>query len=162
MSQTRRALGGLRWVGASRLLTQCVTWGMTIFTMRALQPSDYGIVATAGLFMILAGLLLDAGLTIVLISRRELPLELQGAAASAVLGLSFILALGIAVVAPAGAGRPARGGAVIGARAKHEFPANSRRPVHRSDSSRDRDVDNGEAGGGILVSDIRGFVRTRP
>jgi len=103
MSQTRRALGGLRWVGASRLLTQCVTWGMTIFTMRALQPSDYGIVATAGLFMILAALLLDAGLSIVLISRRELPLELQGAAASAVLGLSFILALGIAIVAPAGA-----------------------------------------------------------
>jgi teichuronic acid exporter len=102
-SHTHRAMQGLRWVGISRLLSQLVTWGMTIFTVRLLQPGDYGIVATAGLFTILAGLLLDGGLGAVLVSRRELPGETQGAAATAVLLLSLVLAAAIVVAAPVGA-----------------------------------------------------------
>jgi teichuronic acid exporter len=101
-SHTHRAMQALRWVGLSRLFSQIVTWGLTIFTVRLLQPSDYGIVATAGLFTVLAGLLLDFGLSAVLVASRELPREVQGAAASALLILSMILALAIVLVAPAG------------------------------------------------------------
>jgi teichuronic acid exporter len=93
----------LRWVGLSRLLSQIITWGLTIFTVRLLQPSDYGIVATAGLFTILAGLLLDCGLSAVLVACRELPGKVQGAAASALLLLSLVLALAVVLVAPLGA-----------------------------------------------------------
>jgi O-antigen/teichoic acid export membrane protein len=68
-----------------------------------LQPADYGIVATSGLFTVLAGLLMDGGLSAVLVGRRDLPEDVQGAAATLILLLSIILALGIAAVAPVGA-----------------------------------------------------------
>jgi teichuronic acid exporter len=97
------AMHGLRWIGTARLFTQLVTWSLTIFTVRLLQPRDYGIVATSSLFTVLATLILDGGLSAVLISRREVAPLVQGAAVSAVLLLSIALAGLIALMAPAGA-----------------------------------------------------------
>jgi len=96
------AMHGLRWIGTARVFAQLVTWGLTAFTVRLLEPRDYGIVATSGLFTVLAGLLLDGGLSVVLITRRETSARVEGAAVTAVLLFSIVLAAFIVAIAPAG------------------------------------------------------------
>lgn len=97
------AMRGLRWIGAARLFAQLVTWGLTIVTVRLLEPRDYGIVATSGLFTILAMQLMDGGLSTVLVSRRDLSPRMHGAAVTAVMLLSLLLAAVISASAPLGA-----------------------------------------------------------
>lgn len=94
---------GLRWVGTARLCAQLITWTLTIFTVRLLEPRDYGVVAASGLFTEFAALLMDGGLSVLLVSRRELPTRTQGAATTGVVLLSLILAGTIVAVAPLGA-----------------------------------------------------------
>ncbi len=77
---------------------------MTLVTVRLLQPHDYGVVATAGLFTIFANLLLDGGLSMLLVSERNLSSRQVGAAFSWVLIVSCALA-GLIVLAAPLAGR---------------------------------------------------------
>lgn len=93
---------GLRWVGTAKIFTQIVTWGLTALTIRFLQPGDYGLIATAGLFTSFANLLLDGGLGILLISERNLSAQVHGAAVCATLTVSATLGLLIIAVAPLG------------------------------------------------------------
>lgn len=95
-----RAVRGLRWIGAARFLTQVITFGLTAVTVRFLEPRDYGLVATSGLFTVFAEMLLDGGLVAVLLSRRELPRDLQGAALSAVLLIGMLLSAVVVAVSP--------------------------------------------------------------
>jgi teichuronic acid exporter len=97
------AISGLRWIGSVRLITQVVTWSMTLLTVRLLQPHDYGVVATAGLFTVFANLLLDGGLSLLLVSERNLSDRQLGAAFSWIMVVASVLAAGIALVAPAAA-----------------------------------------------------------
>jgi O-antigen/teichoic acid export membrane protein len=90
-------------VGSARLFSQCVTWGLTVFTVRLLQPSDYGLVGTAGLFTVLASMITDGGLGEILVFRRDLTIRLQGAAAVGGMLLSLLFAAAIALAAPASA-----------------------------------------------------------
>jgi teichuronic acid exporter len=83
-----------------RLVTQLVTWSMTLFTVRLLQPHDYGVVATAGLFTVFANLLLDGGLSLLLVSERNLSDRQLGAAFSWVLIVASVLAALIVLTAP--------------------------------------------------------------
>jgi O-antigen/teichoic acid export membrane protein len=93
---------GLRWIGTARIFAQLVTWGLTAFTVRLLEPRDYGIVATSGLFTVLAGLLLDGGLSVVLITQREISPRVEGAAITGVLLVSAVLFAVIVAIAPLG------------------------------------------------------------
>jgi teichuronic acid exporter len=103
MSHTQHAVRGLRLVGSARLFSQCVTWGLTIITVRLLQPRDYGLVATAGLFTVLASMITDGGLGEILVFRRDLTVRLQGAAAVGGMLLSSLFAAAIVLAAPASA-----------------------------------------------------------
>lgn len=99
--QIDRTVRGLRWIGSARVFTQVITLGLTALTVRLLEPKDYGLVATSGLFTVFAEMLLDGGLVAVLLTRRELPLELQGAALSAVLLIGTLLSAAVTAVSPA-------------------------------------------------------------
>jgi len=110
----QQAIRGLRWIGSARLMSQVITWSLTVLTVRLLRPVDYGIVATAGLFTVTAALLLDSGLNAVLISWKDMTAEIQGAAASMVMLLSLALAIVIMIMAPA-AGRGFRDPALVSA-----------------------------------------------
>ena len=99
-SHTHKVLRGLQYIGSAQLLTQVVTWALTAVTAHILTPRDYGLIATAGMFTIFAHLLLDGGLTQVLVSQRELPIRLQGAAITAVLLVSTLLGVVIFIVSP--------------------------------------------------------------
>jgi PST family polysaccharide transporter len=97
-----RAIRGLRWVAAGRIVTQVITWSMTIITVRFLHPEDYGVIATAGLFTVLAMLLLDGGLGILLVTQRDLSNRAQGAVITATLMTATVLGIIIALLAPIG------------------------------------------------------------
>jgi O-antigen/teichoic acid export membrane protein len=90
----------LRWIGSARIFTQIVTLCLTALTVRLLVPRDYGLVATSGLFTVFAEMLLDGGLVAVLLSSRELPRAVQGAAVTAVLLTGVLLSGVISAVAP--------------------------------------------------------------
>jgi O-antigen/teichoic acid export membrane protein len=94
------AVHGLRWIGSARIFTQIVTLCLTALTARLLVPRDYGLVATSGLFTVFAEMLLDGGLVAVLLSRRELPRAVQGAAVTAVFLTGVLLSGVIIAVAP--------------------------------------------------------------
>lgn len=96
-------LRGLRWIGSVRVIVQIITWGMTILTVRLLQPRDYGMVATSGLFAMVAEMLMDGGLAEILVSRRDLPARTQGAAMTVILLGSIFFTGIIFAIAPLGA-----------------------------------------------------------
>ncbi|MBS0377894.1 MAG: lipopolysaccharide biosynthesis protein [Proteobacteria bacterium] len=73
---------------------------MTLITVRLLQPHDYGVVATAGLFTVFANLLLDGGLSLLLVSERNLSDRQLGAAFSWVLIAACLLGGVIVATAP--------------------------------------------------------------
>ena len=57
----KELLSGLRWVAVGRLITQLISWSMTIFVLRLLSPSDYGLVALSGAITVLFGLIAEFG-----------------------------------------------------------------------------------------------------
>lgn len=83
-STTDRALRGLRHLGLAQLATQIITWSLTAITVHILTPRDYGLIATAGMFTLFAQMLIDGGLTEVLVAHRDLSERMHGAAISAV------------------------------------------------------------------------------
>ena len=62
MSLRSRVVSGLFWIGGTRLLGQVLTWAITIVVIRLLNPSDYGLLAMATVFMGLLALVAEAGL----------------------------------------------------------------------------------------------------
>src|SRR6185295_12015377 len=67
----RRALAGLRWIAVSKVLVQAATWVMTILSVRLLHPSDYGIVAMSGLVTVFLNLILEGGVGVSIVQKRE-------------------------------------------------------------------------------------------
>ena len=51
MSLRSQALSGFRWTASVRLLSQVITWAITIFVVRLLSPTDYGLIAMATVFI---------------------------------------------------------------------------------------------------------------
>lgn len=72
MNLRTQVLTGVFWVGGLRVLSQIVTWAVTIVVIRLLSPSDYGLVAMATVFMSFLNLAAEAGLGPALVTAREL------------------------------------------------------------------------------------------
>jgi len=68
-----------------------------------LQPRDFGLVATSGLFTVLASMVTEGGLSDILIFRRDLSSRLQGAAVVGGILISSVVAAVIVLAAPIGA-----------------------------------------------------------
>lgn len=47
----RNVVESILWMGTSSLVSQAVTWIVTIFVARILMPADYGLVALAGIYI---------------------------------------------------------------------------------------------------------------
>jgi teichuronic acid exporter len=100
LSHAEQTLRGLRHLGSAQIFTQLVTWGLTAVTIHLLQPRDYGLIATAGIITAFAQMLLDGGLSEVLISQQDLSELIQGAAVTAVLLVSLVVGGAIFAIAP--------------------------------------------------------------
>ena len=62
---------GVKWVAGAKLASQLITWGVTIYVMRLLAPSDYGLLAMCTVVLGLLGMFAEVGLGPALIQRKE-------------------------------------------------------------------------------------------
>ncbi|HSB40595.1 MAG TPA: oligosaccharide flippase family protein, partial [Methylomirabilota bacterium] len=65
-----KVITALRWSAAARLTGSLLSWAMTIFVIRLLSPSDYGVLAMAIILPSVLYLLNDLGLDVVLVQRQ--------------------------------------------------------------------------------------------
>lgn len=65
-----RVLSGFAWLSAGTFVGQLVTWLSTIYVIRLLSPSDYGLMAMAGSFMALMAMMNDLGFSAAIIQKN--------------------------------------------------------------------------------------------
>jgi O-antigen/teichoic acid export membrane protein len=71
-NENRQAVSsGLKIIALSKLSTQIITWGMTFFVLRILDPSDYGLVAISAAITMLFGLIAEFGLSAAIIQAKS-------------------------------------------------------------------------------------------
>jgi PST family polysaccharide transporter len=68
----RFLIQGLAWTAAAKWISQIFSWAATIAVARLLVPEDYGIVAMAGVFCGLVGVLNEFGLGAAVVAIRQL------------------------------------------------------------------------------------------
>ena len=69
MTLRAQVLSGLRWTVSVRLISQLITWAITLVVIRLLTPADYGLVAMATVFISLLAMVSDFGLGSALVQR---------------------------------------------------------------------------------------------
>lgn len=94
-----QTLSGIRWIGAARIVVQVVTWALTLLSVRLLTQHDYGVVSMSGLITVLAGLVLDGGLFVTFVQRKDVTEAAMGNAVTALLGAAMVLTLLVQLVA---------------------------------------------------------------
>lgn len=87
----RRVVAGFAWQGATKFAVQAISWVGTIVVARLLAPTDYGLMAIAGVFISLMTMIMDMGLAQGLVQRTEITPEQE----DAVFWLSLMLGCGL-------------------------------------------------------------------
>lgn len=67
-----KVLHGLRWTGGVRLVTQVVSWAITILVIRFLHPEDYGLAAMSTVTFYLFMLLTTGGIEQAIVQTKKL------------------------------------------------------------------------------------------
>ena len=96
----RRAIAAVAWGGGDTVLRQGLQLAATMVLARLLSPSDFGVVAMLALFLGLAFVLMDAGLSAALIQRRDIDHVDESTVFWCNLGASGLLALALFAAAP--------------------------------------------------------------
>ena len=65
-------LDGVVWFTAAKFLSQAISWASTVYVMRILSPSDYGLMAMAWVYIGFISLFNEAGLGAAIIQRKDL------------------------------------------------------------------------------------------
>ena len=68
----RSVLQGFLWLGTGTFIGQFISWFSTIFVIRLLEPSDYGLMAMAAVFISLIAMISELGVGAALIQAKEL------------------------------------------------------------------------------------------
>jgi teichuronic acid exporter len=92
---------GLRWVTLSRLLAQVLTWVNTLFVIRLLSPTDFGLATLAGVFANFLFLLNELGLSTTLIRWQIRDKETLRHVFGCLLFVGVLFSIGLVLVAPA-------------------------------------------------------------
>ena len=90
----------LRWVIASRLAAQLLTWANTFLVIRLLSRADYGLATLAGLFASYLTLINEFGFSVALVQRQTRDPETLRHVFGALLALGALLAVGLIAAAP--------------------------------------------------------------
>jgi PST family polysaccharide transporter len=96
----RRAVAGLRWIAVSKVLVQAATWVMTILSVRLLHPSDYGIVAMSGLVTVFLNLILEGGVGVSIVQKRETARDVLAGLNTALLAFALLASACVIGCAP--------------------------------------------------------------
>ena len=90
-------LSALRWSAAGRLAGQLGSWAITVYVIRILNPSDYGLIGMANILIPFAALLNELGMIPALIQSRhvdeQLVRQLFGFVITSTLVMFFLLFL---------------------------------------------------------------------
>lgn len=96
-------INALKWSAAGKFAAQLLTWAMTLWVVRLLSPSDYGLMAMASIFIALLALMNEFGLSSAIIQRAEMPALLMRRAFGVVIvsnvACAAVLVLGAPLVA---------------------------------------------------------------
>lgn len=68
----RSILQGFLWLGTGTFIGQFISWLSTIFVIRLLSPSDYGLMAMAAVFISLLAMVSELGVSAALIQAKDL------------------------------------------------------------------------------------------
>ncbi len=88
-----RVASALRWNVGAKLFTQIISWTMTIIVIRLLEPSDYGLMAMATVFVYFLVLLNELGLGAAIIQMKDLDHEVVRKIYGLVILVNCVLAL---------------------------------------------------------------------
>lgn len=94
------AVAGLKWASIAKIAGQGITWTITVVVLRILDPSDYGVVAVAAVFVTLLGSVAELGLGAALVQARSIGDEEVGRIAAAALILNVACAAVIVAASP--------------------------------------------------------------
>lgn len=72
MSLRNDVLHSLKWLAGARFAGQIIAWAITLVVIRILKPSDYGLMAIAGLLIGFAALFQELGLYSAIVQKRDL------------------------------------------------------------------------------------------
>lgn len=100
MSLRSQALSGFRWTVSVRLLSQSVTWAITLVVIRLLTPSDYGLLAMSTVFVAFLAMFSELGLGAAIVQKAEVDEPLLKRAFGLILTIHFSLAALLALSAP--------------------------------------------------------------
>ena len=100
MSLRSQALSGFRWTASARLLSQVITWAITIFVIRLLSPADYGMLATATIFIEILLMFSEFGLGPALVQKVDLDEHTLRQTFGIILLINFTLAVLMVLLAP--------------------------------------------------------------
>lgn len=101
MALRDKVVSALWWTAGSRLLSQAVTWAITIVVIRLLKPADYGLLAMAMVFVNFLVLLAEAGLGAAVVQAREMDQRTVGRVFGAVILINGVFCLLQIAAAPA-------------------------------------------------------------
>ncbi|HET8555194.1 MAG TPA: lipopolysaccharide biosynthesis protein [Rhodanobacteraceae bacterium] len=72
MSLRNNVLHSLKWLTGVRFVGQFIAWVITLVVIRVLQPSDYGLMAIAGMMVGFAALFREMGLYSAMVQKRDI------------------------------------------------------------------------------------------
>ena len=99
-SLRRLVLDGVFWLTAVRVLSQAISWTITLYVIRILSPSDYGLVAMAGVYIGFISLFNELGLGAAIIQKKALSQDDLSSICWAVLSINLILYVFAVLSAP--------------------------------------------------------------
>lgn len=76
MTLRSQVLSGFRWTATVRLLSQMITWAITLVVIRLLTPTDYGLLAMATVFIAFLSMFSEFGLGPAVVQKRDVDDEL--------------------------------------------------------------------------------------
>jgi len=91
MSIERKAIAGLKWTGAAKLIGQAASWAVTLVVVRLLAPGDYGLMAITVVVVSVFSSIAELGLGASMVQAPTLPSQ----ELAQISGLALILNLAI-------------------------------------------------------------------
>lgn len=95
-----QVFSAIRWTASARMLSQIVTWAITLIVIRFLTPADYGLLAMATIFLGLLLMVADVGIGPGLVQKAELGERELRQAFGIVLLFHLALATALSVFSP--------------------------------------------------------------
>jgi teichuronic acid exporter len=100
MSLRLQAISGFRWSASVKLVSQVITWSITLVVVRLLSPSDYGLLAMAMVCVSFLTMFSEMGLGVAIVQKSDMDELLLRRVFGAILLVHFSIAVLLALSAP--------------------------------------------------------------